>query len=91
MAKGGRSFDTRRREVREMRQAETVLGINGMNDWRAGCWETRKSGSEGGRWKRSHMATSPAAYPTLQKLPKVLTLQSTADYPHLLGHLVVLP
>jgi hypothetical protein len=33
-------------------------------NWRAGCGESRKSGSEGGGWKRAaRCSTSLAAYP----------------------------
>src|SRR5438876_11066496 len=51
-------------EVREMRDAKTILGI--IHLWRAGCGESRQPGSAGGRRKRSRasrLTTSLPAYP----------------------------
>ena len=47
-----------------MRTAETVLNV--IHHWRAGCGESRTSGSEGGRRKSAPgtRSNSPAAYPT---------------------------
>ena len=47
--------------------AERTLAIirEEGNHWRAVCGESRKHGSEGGRWERAELiGTSPAAYPT---------------------------
>ena len=47
-----------------MRTTETVLNV--IHHWRAGCGESRTSGSEGGRRKSApgNRSNSPAAYPT---------------------------
>jgi len=54
MAKGGRCFDAKDGEGREMRATDTVLGIirkRGMRHWRAEYSERRLLGSEEGRRK----------------------------------------
>ena len=73
-AKGSRFPNGKDAEVREMRRAETFLpmipghgvdpGEGHKGNWRAGCGESRTSGSEGGREKRRRHPTSLAAYPT---------------------------
>jgi len=42
-----------------------IIGTNGMNPWRAGCVETRTSGSEGGPRKRAgrNPGTAPRSDP----------------------------
>ena len=57
-----------------MQDTETVLNViskkSRLNHWRAGCGESRMSGSEGGRRKSAPItrSNSPAAYPTPQAL-----------------------
>src|SRR3954454_7195363 len=58
------------REVREMRNADTILAIirEDPSHWRAGCGQSRTSGSEGGRRKRTDLTgTSPAVTPVNMK------------------------
>jgi hypothetical protein len=61
-----------------MRNADTILAIHAERGstttdhdcnvhWRAGCDESRTSGSEGGGWKSAHEGNSPAAYPTTSR------------------------
>ena len=58
------------REDCTMQDTETVLNViskkSRLNHWRAGCGESRMSGSEGGRRKSAPItrSNSPAAYPT---------------------------
>jgi single-stranded DNA-binding protein len=42
---------------------ETNRNLDGMNSWRAGCVETRTSGSEGGLRKRTGRKTGTAPQP----------------------------
>ena len=44
------STTNKHREVCRMQNAETVLNV--IRHWRAGCGESRTSGSEGGRRKK---------------------------------------
>jgi hypothetical protein len=53
MAKGDRWSDDQDGEVREMRNAETVLGVIQRPLESRGEIERLKPGSEGGGWKRA--------------------------------------
>ena len=72
MAKESRFPSGKDAKVREMRRAETFLNIipchgivpgeGNKGNWRAGCGESRTSGSEGGREKRR--LSRPRSRPT---------------------------
>ena len=72
MAKGDRWSDDRDVEVREMRNAETILGVIREREFKAETTgelleiERLTSSLEGGRWKSALMSNSLAAYLTLQ-------------------------
>ena len=72
MAKGDRLQQCQDWEVREMRNAETVLNIiredsRTVCNWRAVCDESRKHGSEGGLKEKCLRVTrrQPTLHPSL--------------------------
>jgi hypothetical protein len=61
-------------EVREMRNAATVLAITHYEHWRAGCPESGHVRFGGGPSEKDPISgTSPAAYPTVRRVRRGAT------------------